>query len=342
MTPNPKDTIQTVGGFRPVARVKMPAPASAIYRDIDAAEYHSWDALNATTIGHFVRSGMHGAYYMSQTQDDDPPTADMLYGTAMHTAYLEPKRYAQTAHTPLVVPRATKDNPEPEPRPELADKCHWPTHKAAQDEHPGKLILHAGWAERIEAMRAQLNAHPMADYLFNRSEGENELTLVWRLKVKLGGETIEVPCKARVDRYLPSFVADPSDPVGTAPVSGIVDLKTAASIEPHKFEASIATYGYHRQAAWYLTGAREHKLIPRGLHDFSYQIVAVEKSPPYPVTVFALSPAAIEQGVNECRRAVVAYLKYRFHGYAPGPCDTYQTASLPVYAMSMETERSTI
>lgn len=64
--------------FLPVARVTVPAPPTGIYRGIAAAEYHSFDALNATTIGHFVRSGMHGAYYMGQTQEDDPPTADMV------------------------------------------------------------------------------------------------------------------------------------------------------------------------------------------------------------------------------------------------------------------------
>lgn len=330
--------------FCPVARVTVPPPHSGIYRDISAEDYHSWDAANATTLGHFVRSGMHGEYYMNLSQDDDPPTADMLYGTAMHTAYLEPERYAETAYTPMTEPpKPTKAKPNPEegfePKPLLADKCHWPTHKAAQDAHPGKLILHAGWAERIETMKQRLDAHPRANALFNEIEGENELTLVWRLKVKYKGEVVEVACKARIDRYLPSFTPTPDH---AKPVSGIVDLKTAGSIDPHKFERSIWDWGYHRQAAWYLLGAMEHGLIPRELHDFSYQIAAVEKSPPYPVTVFPLAPAAIQQGVSECRRAIVAYLRYRLSGQAPGPCDTYQPATLPTYAMSTETERSSI
>lgn len=316
--------------FPPTKRTPDEAPKPGIYRDIEPEVYHRWNALNASTLGHFVRSGMHGAYYLNQTQDDDPPTADMLYGTAMHTAYLEPKKYQETAYTPTVEVKVGDDVIH---KPILADKCHWKTHKPVADENPGRLILHDQWADRIEDMRKQLDAHPRANMLFNEVDGTNELTLVWHLTVK--GKTI--PCKCRVDRYLPSFIPNADH---TEPVSGIADLKTSASIDPHKFERSIWDYGYHRQAAWYLMGAIAHKLIPDQLHDFSYQIVAVEKKPPYPVTVFPLTAGTIQQGINECRAGLLAYAKYRMHGIAPGPCDSYIPATLPGYLI--EDERNAI
>lgn len=321
--------------FKPVARVTVEAPQPGVYRDIDFDEYASWDALNASTIGEFVKSAQHGAYYLEQSHDDDPPTASMLFGTALHAAYLEPDRFRESSIQPMTDPTPTKTNPDPEPKPLLADNCLWKTHAAAMEDYPGMMLLHEKWPERIEAISNAINNHPAASALFNRIEGNNELTLIWHIELTINGKLVRIPCKCRVDRHVPSFTPYEGSPKRSA----IVDIKTTRDSSHTAFERAIATYGYHRQAAWYLRGALAHNLIG-DLHDYSYIIVACEKAPPYPVATYPIAPAAIHQGLAECLTGLRRYVKYRMTGDAPGANRTLAPISMPVWSMNPENEEA--
>jgi hypothetical protein len=77
----------------------------------------------------------------------------------------------------------------------------------------------------------------------------------------------------------------------------LTELKTGRTAHPERFMSSARWYGYHAQLAWY-----RRALIECGYGTpASYWIVAVESSPPFPVTVFRLTDNAIDMGERACR-----------------------------------------
>lgn len=77
----------------------------------------------------------------------------------------------------------------------------------------------------------------------------------------------------------------------------LTELKTGRTSQPERFMSSARWYGYHAQLAWY-----RRALIECGFGTpASCWIVAVESSPPYPVTVFRLTDNALDLGERACR-----------------------------------------
>lgn len=300
--------------FTPVARMTEVCPPPGVYENMPAEQYHAIDALNATTIGHFCKSGLHGSHYLTSEQGE--PTAAMIFGSAFHSAVLEPKDFSKRMQIHEDIGPASEVK-----------------HRKMQAEHPEAIILRKGWNDQIENMAGNIHAHTAASHLLHEVEGKNELTLIWNMEREIDGKIITVPCKARIDRFVPKFT-----PIeGMGEVSGIIDAKTAKDADAHSFEKAIADRGYHRQAAWYLTGAIACGLM-ESFHDYSYIIVACEKTAPYPVATYPITSAALEQGLTQCVEGVRAYLKFRLHGYAPGPSDTLVPLGIPNWAMKPENE----
>jgi hypothetical protein len=85
----------------------------------------------------------------------------------------------------------------------------------------------------------------------------------------------------------------------------LADVKTAASAHPDAFSRSVAHYGYHQQAAWYLDGvaAVTGERRPR------FYFIVVEKTPPFLVAVHQLDAEAIEWGriLNRQARGMYAW-----------------------------------
>lgn len=296
-----------------IDRLPIPAPEPGVYRDMPAEHYHKIDALNASTIGEFVKSGLHGRHAMQTTR---PATGPLYFGSAFHSATLEPDDFFSRAEV------FEEIGPSAEVK-----------HRKTQDEHPDAIILRKGWLEQIGDMRDQVIEHDTADYLFNKTKGENELTMIWNIERTIGGVPVTIPCKARADRYLKAF--EPYQ--GSGEVSAIIDLKTCRDASPEGFEKAIADRGYYRQAAWYLAGAVACGLIP-DFHDYSYIIVAVEKAKPYPVATYPIATAALQYGLNECEAALRNYVKYRMHGVADGPSNVLIPLGLPNWAMKAGNE----
>lgn len=77
----------------------------------------------------------------------------------------------------------------------------------------------------------------------------------------------------------------------------LVDLKTTRCAEPGRFTKQAQWLSYPAQLAWY----RQGLLLSGAKPPTQVFIVAVETSPPFPVTVFSLTERAIEQGERLCR-----------------------------------------
>ncbi len=100
--------------------------------------------------------------------------------------------------------------------------------------------------------------------------------------------------------------------------SYIVDLKTTKCAHPERFARDATFRSYHAQLAWYLDGVR---LSGLGTPTEAY-IVAVESTPPHPVTVLRLTDNAIDQGRRLCRIWLERVLGCERDNRWPGYCES--------------------
>jgi hypothetical protein len=99
-----------------------------------------------------------------------------------------------------------------------------------------------------------------------------------------------------------------------AHADAIVELKTGRTSEPGRFVRDGIWYGYHAQLWWYRNG-----VISSGVgKPQSAYVVAVESSPPYPVTVLRLTQRALDQGERLCRLWMERLLACEAAGEWPG------------------------
>jgi len=172
----------------------------------------------------------------------------------------------------------------------------------------GKIILSSDEAASISDMAEAVKAHPTASRLLAQGSAE----------VSVFTEIDGIPAKARIDWLIPG--------------SAIVDLKTTDDASPEGFARSVAKYGYDMQAAWYLDCAEQAEL---GVGD-NFIFIAVEKSPPYAIGIYALDAASVQVGRAKCRKALNMYrycTEYNdWFGYSPDLI----TLSLPRWALNEE------
>ena len=194
---------------------------------------------------------------------EQPETPALFFGTAFHTAVLEPERFARL----YVI------------EPNFGD-CRRKAPRQARDawraEHTGSLLLDSEQWRRITGMREALMDHPEARRLCEAEQ--REVTGRWE-----DAETGLI-CKMRMDLWLPR-------------IGAIGDLKSTEDARPEAFQRSIAKFGYFRQHAMYVEGAREC-----GVDAKRFAMVAVEKEPPHLVAAYTLAPAAVERGARQIRR----------------------------------------
>jgi hypothetical protein len=97
----------------------------------------------------------------------------------------------------------------------------------------------------------------------------------------------EVWRRARVDYLLPDL---------------IVDLKTTRDAHPKAFERDCGTFSYFLQSAYYIDLARDLELPVRG-----FVFIAIEKEPPYRLSVGELHPEDVALGRSRAARALQMY-----------------------------------
>lgn len=129
----------------------------------------------------------------------------------------------------------------------------------------GKTVLNQKEHNEATQIANAVRSNPAASrYL---SGGAAEQALVWRLG--------DFDCKGRAD-----YIGD-----------AIVDLKSTGDASPRGFAYSCAKYGYFGQAAWYSDGQFKATGVRK-----PFVFVAVEKTPPYVVTVFRVPDEVLAAG----------------------------------------------
>lgn len=174
----------------------------------------------------------------------------------------------------------------------------------------GKTVVTEDDLAAVTGMAESLGRHPLVKA--GILDGRVERSLIWK-----DAET-GVWLKARPD-VIPN-------------ASGIVaDLKTTVSVQTDALEKSLASYGYHVQAA--LVGMGLKATLGVQMEDFA--LVWVEKTAPWCVRVTSLTGADIERGAMQVRAALRTFADCLASGRWPGPGGDRQDAeylALPTWA----------
>lgn len=272
-----------------------PANKPGVY-DLPAEIYHAdpveGGSLSSTGARKLLE--MPPARWLYEQQNPQPPTAAMILGTAVHSLTLGAGQKVVAVDAPSW-------------RGKAADAAR------KEAEAAGHLPLLRAEYERAKAMAKSVLTHPVASHLFSAEHGKPEQVLIW-WDAELG-----VWRRAMVD-HLPH-------PGGTRrPV--LVDLKTTTDASRKALAKTVANFGYHQQAPFYLDGYEA--LFPGS--DAAFVFVFVEKAPPHLVSVVELDQPALIVGAELNRRAIEIWRDCREAGVWPGHSPEIELVSLPAWA----------
>ncbi len=145
--------------------------------------------------------------------------------------------------------------------------------KKFQADHPGKVIMTPREEREASGMVTALQRDSRARGLLFSTGVRHDVDVSW--------ECLGRKCSSHIDALSPVAV---------------VDLKTARSAEPERFQRQAYWLGYHAQLAFYVDACKA-----AGFGERDAYIVAVESAPPYPVTVFQLYDDVIDAGRRQYR-----------------------------------------
>lgn len=181
---------------------------------------------------------------------------------------------------------------------------------AFQAEHAGCIIATAAEVEAALTMAEAVRNHPVAaSYL---QHGMAEATLLWEMGSR--------KCKGRVD-----WLDQSTDT--------IVDLKTAAEIDPRSFGRAVLRYATDLQLAFYADGytaitGRTPRVV----------VIAVESKPPHDVIVYRVPDSVIARGRAEYWRLLDLLTTCEASGQWPGQAADEVELELPVWATVADEE----
>lgn len=269
-------------------------------------DYRAAPGFHFSGLKEFLRSPAH---YWHYKQFGRVATEDMKKGTALHTAVLEPQKFAEEiAIAPTDGPKKpTKAqlNAEKPSKKARASIMFWEEFEA---NSIGKTIITAKSHEQVLGMTAAVESHPEAQRIFASGYAETSVfakdpkySFMWKVR--------------------PDWIT---------PDGAVVDLKSCQDASPEGFQKQIGSYQYHIQAALYMrvltwaTG-RDHK------HWF---FVAVEKEPPHCCAVYALddfrSLDSANLKIDRARRRYAWCLDWdEWHGYG----DEIKSIGAPKWAL---------
>jgi hypothetical protein len=241
---------------------------------MDILSYHRHAGISKSKLDSIAQSPLHyWAKWLDPNRVESEPTPAMEFGTAVHTAVLEPDRFTFDYQLAPDVSRTTK-----------AGKAAWEEAAAG-----GKKLLKADEWHQIEAIRASIFAHPMAGKIL-RASGRAERSFI-----------ADCPQSGLQLKSRPDYLTD----------SGwIVDLKTTVDASARSFQRSCANFRYHVQAAHYLnvyqlcTGEPARGFIFIAVEKTApYAVQVFEASP----TFIQVGAAEVRRNLTALARAIDSY-----------------------------------
>ena len=270
------------------------APAPGIYASVPFEEYCSWKAVNHSLLDRGLQSWAHVHEEMAHPSDEQ--TEAQAFGHAFHAALLEPERYSRMRITAPINQKTSAS-------------YGWGTkaYNEALAEYAGHIVVRFEDEVAINAMVASVMAHPAAGRLC-AAPGPREVCAVWT------DDRTRLKCKGRLDLFVAGKFR--------------LDIKTCMSAAKKPFEAAAFRYGYHRQEAFY----REGFAVAPGGSRCPGIIIAVEKSPPYPVAVYTMSDDYLLTARRENQLLLDGFDACQKENVWPGYPQEVQTLDAPPWA----------
>ena len=234
-----------------------------VFIDIPAEEYHA----DKNIVGHsalvrMLRSPAHYRHYVTTPHE---PTPALKFGTALHTAVLEPDVFEETYVVQPKFDRRTKDGKA------LAEQWELANAEKVAIEEDKKVCL--------QGMQSAIARHLGAAKLLRN--GWTEKSLFW-----VDPDT-GIMCGIR-----PDLLA--VDNLGR--IIATVDLKSTLDAGKDKFAKSMANYGYDVQAAFYTDG------IAQAIgYEVPFYFLAAESEAPHGVGLYKTGPKTLEAGRAKVR-----------------------------------------
>lgn len=228
-----------------------------IAKGLSAAEYHKNPSVSNSQLGIlYTKSEAHLRHYLDNPTSSETPAK--AFGSALHSRVLTPSLFERDYFR----------------RPERGyAKSHAAADKKAYEhivaQNPGKQAI--DWDDwiAIRDISKVICANPKINALLSPiPEHWREVSMYWQ-------DPSGVDCKARLDAFSETHEA-------------ILDLKTTKDASPQGFARSIASYGYARQAAFYMRAAKACGLYPK-----HFIFIAVEKEPPFAAGLYRLTDRCI-------------------------------------------------
>lgn len=247
-------------------------PDVGVHPSVSFPVYHSWNAASNSRLSVLRRSPAHLKAYMEEPTDN----ATLMFGRAAHAAILEPddfaKRYLLAERCEAMKKTDGKRCSNIGIIYDGSAGWYCGVHSSQGQSDPSVTILTPTDYKATLAVRDAVHVHRASKLL--PQSGQRELSIVWQ------DESTGTTCKARLDGFSPAIAG-----------GVIVDVKTTRDASRRAFERSVYSYGYHRQGAFYLEGAKAS-----GFAAEHFAIVAVEKEPPYGVAIYRLDEGAMDVG----------------------------------------------
>lgn len=247
-------------------------------------DYHSSDGISKSGLDLIAQSPLHyWSKYLDPKREPRVPTPAMVLGTSIHTAVLEPERFANEYLVAPAVDKRTKDG-----------KATWEAF-VADCEANEKTPISASDLNVCNSIASVVRSHQTAIELLG--SGTAEVSMFWE------DEATGVLCKCRPDWLTDSNI--------------VVDLKSTVDASPEGFMKSAFNYRYWVQAAWYLDGIER----ATGKRPEAFVFVAFEKEAPYACGFYYATEEMIDAGRQEYRRLLDNYADClatkNWRGYSP-------------------------
>lgn len=188
-----------------------------IILDMRSEDYHAHEGTGHTMLAKMLTSPL--AFQWAKEHPEEPTPA-MMFGTAFHTAILEPERFANE-YIVIELDRRTKVGKE--------------AYENALSE--GKKVLSVAEMEKIKSMLSNVAKN---DTVVNLLNSPSEVSYFWEDKYT------GLQCKARADSIKSLDSRDL-----------LIDVKTTTDCSATAFAKACVNYNYDLQAAYYTTGYTE-------------------------------------------------------------------------------------
>lgn len=245
-------------------------------------------------------------YHLHMLREHQPtkrakPSPQMILGTAVHCAVLEPTTFDQRYCADIEASRNSNAYRE------FAQEC----------ANAGLIPLDDETRERVFAMRdSLLHDEQIAEAL--DGEGHAEVSAWW------SDPETGVVCKCRPDRVREAGKG-----------SLLLDLKTTSDASRDMFARSIATFGYHTQCDWYVDGYARAAGPDHIVHGMLF--VVVESDFPYACAAYTLTDAALAEAKRVNAAVRKTFKQCSVSGLWPG-YGGVQDIDLPRWGYSKELE----